>query len=95
MNSLNDQSYVQKQYELIRQEAIETYLHGQRGHGLALFITRGMAEWFNVLKILVKPISMKDGTTSSTCVSLPSFVKSDLTLVLSNMVMACYQGENS
>lgn len=95
MIPLNDPYYGLEEYEFIRQEAMETHLHGQRGHGLALFITRGMVDWFNALKILMKPASMKDGTKFSICVSLPSFVKSDMTLVLSNMVMACYQGENS
>lgn len=92
MIPLNDPYYGLEEYEFIRQEAMETHLHGQRGHGLALFVTRGMVDWFNALKILMKSaFSVEHAMTSNSQVLLPSFVRSDLTLVLTNMIIACTQ----
>lgn len=101
MNFPNNYSYGVEHYEALRQEAMETPLYGQigfrRGHGLALLITRGMAEWFNALKILVKPaINPESQTTARVQASLPSLIRSDLTLILTNMIttITCCQQEH-
>ncbi len=87
-----DAAYVFDQYEAMRREALETYLDGPRGHGLALFLSRGMPAWLAALSVL-------DGGKASghaaenfqmtAAPQLPLAVRSELTLVWAGMVLAC------
>jgi hypothetical protein len=92
-SSLSDPVYLLNQYEALRQEALGTDSLGRRGHGLALFISRGMAAWIDALSVLAsppRPVSeTREQSTASWMASLPSSVRSDLTTVLADMVLTC------
>ncbi len=87
--------YAIEQYESLRREAIGACLNSRRGHGLALLLNRGMAEWFKALSVFSK--------TPTTCFDPSQFLegsgpprleqssRSPLTLVLANMVITCCQ----
>lgn len=84
-NSLFDQ------YESLRKEALGST--GRRGHGLALFLSRGMKAWLGALTAvtpMASPQVLKE-STSHNRPDLPSALRLDLTLVLADMVLACYQ----
>jgi len=46
------------QYETLRREATETTPGGPRGHGLALFLTRGMPGWLAALTALAPALRL-------------------------------------
>jgi len=80
-----------RHYEALRREALATTPVGPRGHGLALFVTRGMAAWLTALAALVPrrglpPIvsAPREGPGRI----LPT-VRTELTTVLAGMVLAC------
>lgn len=66
-----------------------------RGHGLALFLSRGMSAWIDALAALgppkAAPIRSLGEPPAIGC--LQSSVRSDLTTVLAGMVLACTQEE--
>lgn len=87
-----------QQYEALRKEAIEGNPLGPRGHGLALFLTQGMTSWLRALSALTSRLAPVVAPTPASlplgsAPALPSAVRSDLTLVLANMVLACSSGE--
>lgn len=83
-----DPAYLFEQYEVLRKEAREA---GRRGHGLALFLSRGMFAWIMALRMLApRPVRMSDAR-SIAYRDLPSSVRSDLTIVLADMVLSCSQ----
>ena len=77
-----------QEYENLRREALQI---GPRGHGLALFLSRGMMTWLEVLTVLAsRPVS-QNGPQES--IDLPSRVRPDLTTLLANMVLSCMRRE--
>ncbi len=82
-----DAAYLFDQYESLRKEARGST--GRRGHGLALFLSRGMKAWLGALTAL-GPMAMEDKASHDKA-DLPPAVRPDLTLVLADMVLACYQ----
>jgi hypothetical protein len=84
--------YALQQYEALRQEATESAQFGRRGHGLSLFLARGMTIWLAALTALTHKSSAPAQTALSQVgpVLHPS-VRSDMTLVLAGMVLACSQ----
>ncbi len=86
-----DAVYLFDQYESLRKEALGS--SGLRGHGLALFLSRGMKAWLEASAAFV-PIATPEGlreSASENKLDLPPAVRPDLTLVLADMVLACYQ----
>jgi hypothetical protein len=82
-----DVAYLFDQYESLRKEALGST--GRRGHGLALFLSRGMKAWLQALTAFV-PIVREDKAFGDKP-DLPAAVWPDLTVVLADMVLACYQ----
>jgi len=85
-----DATFLCEQYEILRKEALELDQTGRRGHGLALFLSRGMIAWMLALRALVPMTVSEEGAVRYP--DLPSGVRSDLTLVLADMVLSCSQG---
>jgi hypothetical protein len=86
-----DAAYLFDQYESLRKEALDST--GRRGHGLALFLSRGMKSWLEALTAFVpmaSPEVLKEDVSQNK-LDLPPAVRPDLTLVLADMVLACYQ----
>ena len=50
-----DSAYVLDQYEAMRREAVGCDAYGPRGHGLALFLSRGMPAWLAALSVFDGP----------------------------------------
>lgn len=76
-------------YENLRREALGA---GPRGHGLALFLSRGMMAWLRALTALEpRPIPVV-GSERET-VELPEPVNADWTLVFAGMVLSCLERE--
>ena len=77
-------------YETLRREALATRPLGPRGHGLALFLTRGMAAWLAAVTALASPVTPP--TTPAEArpprTMLPP-ERSELTTLLAGMVLAC------
>jgi hypothetical protein len=74
-----------QEYENLRQEALEA---GSRpGHGLALFLSRGMIAWLEALTALT-PRPVPQGASQES-VDLPVVLRPDLTTLLANMVLSC------
>ncbi len=90
MNSFSlDPTFLLEQYEALRTEALEAELFGRRGHGLTLFLSRGMITWMAALQALGRcPIAVTEDR-SIQYLDLPAAVRSDLTVVLADMVLAC------
>ena len=75
------------QYEALRQ---------RYGHGLALFLSQGMAAWMNAVSLLgasvVWPTPPSSGLSPARCtVGWPTTQQADLTILLANMVLNCTQ----
>lgn len=73
------------EYECLRQEAL--HLGTRRGHGLALFQSRGMMAWLQALTAL-KPRRVTQNVIEQSA-SLPSIPRPDLTALLATMVLSC------
>ncbi len=84
-----DATFLFEQYEVLRKEALELDQTGRRGHGLALFLSRGMIAWMLALGALVPMTVSEEGAVRYP--DLPSDVRSDLTVVLADMVLSCSQ----
>jgi len=74
-----------QEYECLRQEAL--HLGTRRGHGLALFQSRGMMAWLQALTAL-KPRPAAQNVIEQSA-SLPSIPRSDLMALLASMVLSC------
>lgn len=89
-----DPRTVLDQYEALRREALEAVPFGPRGHGLALFLNRGLPDWLAALTALVPP-----GVSSRPIAEPPPdggprvepAARGELTTVLAGMVLACTQ----
>ena len=76
-----DARYLLEQYELLR---LETY----QGHGLHLFLNRGMVAWVEAVSCL----SGRQAAPTQLSSSLPEFSsRPEMTTVLANMVLGCMQ----
>jgi hypothetical protein len=84
-----ERTFLSEQYEALRKEACELDRAGRRGHGLALFLSRGMIAWAAALGALAPPPAKVSGERAVLYPDLPSAVRSDLTAVLADMVLAC------
>ncbi len=76
-------------YENLRREALAS---GPRGHGLGLFLSRGMMAWLRALTVLeprpVPAIGLQRETAEQ-----PASVNADWTLLLAGMVLSCLDRE--
>jgi hypothetical protein len=88
----DDPRYALDQYEALRREVTEPAPGGPRGHGLALFLTRGMSGWLAALTALApapRPARvLTDPPPAGRPTVLPSS-RGELTTVLAGMVLAC------
>lgn len=90
-----DHEQVRKEYEALRREALQTPPLAPRGHGMALFLTRGMTAWLKVLAALSprNPLATIPPQASSLDCA-PAFsasLRGDITSILADMVLACSQ----
>lgn len=86
--SRGDPRTVLEQYEALRREATETTPCGLRGHGLALFLTRGLPAWLAALTALTPAPATADAPGEPGPMLGPS-ARTALTTVLAGMVLAC------
>jgi hypothetical protein len=88
-----DVPYVVGEYEALRREALEVAPCGPRGHGLALFVTRGLPAWLAALTALVPsgPARSVDARAVESSPRLLPSARGELTTVLAGMVLACAQ----
>lgn len=89
-----DPAYVLDQYEAMRREALECDTYGSRGHGLALFLSRGMPAWLAALSILDRRQGQHhtaEDLPPPRAPEIPAEARSELTLVWASMVLACAQ----
>jgi hypothetical protein len=75
-----------QEYEILRQEALD--VSGRRGHGLALFLSRGMMAWLEALTALRPRRPISHGEAERPADVLPA-LQPDLTTLLANMVLSC------
>ena len=90
-----DPRIVLEQYEALRREATETPLGGSRGHGLALFLTRGLPGWLAALTALTAPRRPPPAPAEAPRHPGPTLgpsARTELTTVLAGMVLACAAG---
>lgn len=83
-----DAEYLREQYELLRREAVELSPHAQGGHGLLLFLTRGMVAWIEAVSCLS---GRREASAEVTTSTLPFSLRPEITTVLANMVLVCMQ----
>ena len=89
-----DASDLTDQYETLRGEAIEPVALGPRGHGLALFLQRGMCAWLEALTALstkttaAAPQRLEQSPHEQAPV-LSVRARAELSTVLAGMVLAC------
>lgn len=81
-------------YEALRREALDGTRNGERGHGLALFLARGMIAWLDALRALT-PTPSQGSTAGATqkppldrAPIPPPSVRVELTMMLAGMVLA-------
>jgi hypothetical protein len=78
-----------QEYENLRQEGLQAGSHG--GHGLALFLSRGMMALLEALTALRSHPVPQNAPQES--FDLLSVQRPDLTTLLTNMVLSCMRGE--
>jgi len=89
----DDPRYALDQYETLRREVTEPAPGGPRGHGLTLFLTRGMSGWFAALTALAPASRLSRALTDPPSPEgrptvLPSS-RAELMTVLAGMALAC------
>jgi hypothetical protein len=86
--------YLVDQYEALRKQALGTHSASQRGHGLTLFLARGMPGWLAALAVLApsaeRSCRPSESGSLSCRMNLPSSVRPDFTSVLADMVLALH-----
>jgi hypothetical protein len=84
---------VLEHYEALRREALEVAPCAPRGHGLALFIARGLPAWLTALTALApsSPRRAGDEGRAEPAARLLPAARVELTTVLAGMVLACAQ----
>ncbi|HEY2483777.1 MAG TPA: hypothetical protein VGI36_01435 [Candidatus Binataceae bacterium] len=85
--------FLHEQYETLRREALAENGR-ERGHGLALFLARGMTAWVAAVGALTPVVSkpqqcIADDGSHSPRATLPVSYRAELTTVLAGMVLAC------
>lgn len=87
-----DAAYALAQYEALRRDATEAALMAPRGHGLALFIGRGLPAWLTALTALTPstPARAVDARVEPAARLLPA-ARVELATVLAGMVLRCTQ----
>lgn len=91
MKSCDPQIDWEREYEDLRREALQT--SSRRGHGLALFLSRGMMAWLEALAALEsRPLMQR---TPQESVDFTSVLRPDLTTLLANMVLSCMGREEA
>jgi len=82
-----------EQYEALRREALAAGSSAERGLGLSLFLTRGMTEWLAALAALLprspRPTMISAPSPFEQLPVLAPSLRSDLTVMLADMVLAC------
>jgi len=90
-----DADYVHEQYERVRREATTADPTRPRGHGLALFISRGMSGWLTVMQTLVPPPDVRSERTDALVppdrIAWRADDRAELTHVLASLVLTCVQ----
>lgn len=88
-----DAAYVLEQYEALRREALEVAPFAPRGHGLALFIARGLSAWLAALTALgpSRPACAVYEPPMEPAARLRPAARGELTTVLAGMVLVCAQ----
>lgn len=88
-----DPAYGVAEYEALRREALEIAPFGPRGHGLTLFLTRGLPAWLRALTALVPSRRMEpvDELGAAAAPRVLPAARVELTAVLAGMVLACAQ----
>lgn len=88
-----DPAYVVDQYEALRREALEVAPFAPRGHGLALFIARGLPAWLAALTALAPspPVRPREEGPAESAARLPLTTRGELATVLAGMVLVCAQ----
>jgi hypothetical protein len=71
---------------------------GERGHGMALFLARGMTAWVGAVEVLAPAASNPQSCASDDAVrpsgpTLSLSHRAELTTVLAGMVLACSGGK--
>ena len=91
-----DGRYLQNQYEALRREALEEDW-GERGHGMALFLARGMSAWVGAVQALApsasNPQPCADDAVRPSGPTLSLSYRAELTTLLAGMVLACSGGK--
>ena len=82
-----DAGYLLEQYEALRREALAVSPEARRGHGLALFLTRGMVTWIDALSTL----SCRQRRSTDDVPTFPLAARPEITTVLTNMVLVCME----
>jgi hypothetical protein len=86
-----DPHTVLEQYEALRREATESPRGGPRGHGLALFLTRGLPGWLAAVTALTpwrRPPAARAAAPDAGPTLVPA-ARTELTTILAGMVLAC------
>jgi hypothetical protein len=88
----SDPGYMADQYEALRKQALEANSASHRGHGLALFLARGMPGWLAALALLApsaeRPRRPSESGSLLCRPNLPGSVQSNFTSLLADMVLA-------
>jgi hypothetical protein len=79
------------EYENLRRDALDR--SSRRGHGLALFVSRGMMAWLEALTALAPRPPRPSAPTES--VDFAPGLQPDLTTLLANMVLSCLGREEA
>lgn len=90
-----DADYVHEQYERVRREATTSDPTMPRGHGLALFMMRGMSGWLAAMQTLAPSAFAQPGRTSTIAsadrVAWRADDRTELTQILASLVLSCAQ----
>lgn len=84
----------ERHYEMLRREALSQRRGLERGHGLALFLSRGMVAWMRALSALQPPPAaplQAHPPRSPAPPRVPGSMRGELTSLLAGMVLACGQ----
>lgn len=87
-----DSNQVLEQYEALRRDVLAVGSSFDRGPGLSLFLTRGMSAWLTAVTALMPRSPRPAMISESPLERLPVLalsVRSDLTVMLADMVLAC------
>lgn len=88
--------YYEQHYEALRREAFGRLGAAQgRGHGLALFLTRGMVAWMKALAVLDSPcgegLQKTDPAAARSGGWSAGSMRGELTRILAGMILACHE----